>query len=121
MTKPSDISPAEALEVSTSSDAEQPRGTRWMLQVIGAGVLLVGWLAVSLRDIGQIAYVVDTIVFPAMALYAFTAAAALHSDAVKIELKPVNHVYHTQGLAMDIPEVSRRPGENVFKSEVLQS
>ncbi len=121
MTKPSDFSPAEALEVPTSSDAKQVRGTRWMLQIVGAGVLLVGWLAVSLRDIGQIAFVVDTIVFPTMALYAFTAAVALRSDAVKIALKPVNRVYHTQGLAMDIPEVSRRPGENVFKSEVLQS
>jgi len=85
-----------------------------MLQIVGAGVLLVGWLAVSLRDVGQIAFVVDTIVFPAMALYAFTAASALRSNAV-------NRIYHTQGLAMDIPEVSRRPGENVFKSEVLQS
>jgi diguanylate cyclase (GGDEF)-like protein len=85
MTKPSDFSPAEALEVSTSSDAKQSRGTRWMLRIVGAGVLLVGWLAVSLQDIGQIAFVVDTIVFLAMALYAFTAAAALRSDAVKEE------------------------------------
>ena len=77
MIKPSDFSPVEALEVSTSSDAKQSRGTRWMLRIVGAGVLLVGWLAVSLQDIGQIAFVADTIVFLAMALYAFTAAAAL--------------------------------------------
>ncbi len=85
MTKPSDFSPAEALEVSASSDAKQSRGTRWMLRIVGAGVLLVGWLAVSLQDIGQIAFVVDTIVFLAMALYAFTATAALRSAAVKEE------------------------------------
>ncbi len=85
MTKPSDFSPAEALEVSTSSDAKQSRGTRWMLRIVGAGVLLAGWLAVSLQDIGQIAFIVDTIVFLAMALCAFIAAAALRSDAVKEE------------------------------------
>ena len=85
MTKPSDFRPVEALEVSTSSDAKQSRGTRWMLRIVGAGVLLVGWLAVSLQDIGQIAFLVNTIVFLAMALYAFTAAAALRSDAVKEE------------------------------------
>ncbi len=85
MIEPSDFSPVEALEVSTSSDAKRPRGTRWVLRFVGAGVLLVGWLAVSLQDIGQMAFVVDTIVFLAMALYAFTAAAALRSDAVKEE------------------------------------
>ncbi len=56
MTKPSDSSPDEALGATTSSDAIPSRGTRWMLQIVGAGVLLVGWLAVSLRDIGQIAF-----------------------------------------------------------------
>ena len=85
MTKPSGSTPVESLEVSTSNDAERSRGTRWMLRTVGAGVLLVGWLAVSLQDIGQIAFVVDTIVFLAMAMFAFTAAAALRSDAVKEE------------------------------------
>ncbi len=87
MTKPSDYSPAEGLEVSTSSDAKQSRGARWMLRIAGAGVLLVGWLVISLQDIGQLALVVNTIVFLVMALYAFTAAAALRSDAVKEERK----------------------------------
>ncbi len=119
MTKPSDYSPVEALEVSTSSDEKQSRGTRWMRRFVGAGVLLVGWLAVSLQDIGQIAFVVDTIVFLAMALYAFTAAAALRSDA--IEVNSLDHVNHTQGPAIDIPKVSRRPGQNVFKPKVHQT
>ena len=87
MTKPSNFSPAEAPEASASSDAKQSRGTRWMLRIVGAGVLLVGWLAVSLQNIGQIAFVIDTIVFIAMAMYAFTAAAVLRSDAVKEERK----------------------------------
>ncbi len=56
-----------------------------MLRIVGAGVLLIGWLAVSLQDIGQIAFVVDTIVFLVIALYAFAAAAALQLDAVKEE------------------------------------
>ncbi|MCH7998662.1 MAG: hypothetical protein IIA91_04160 [Chloroflexi bacterium] len=87
MTKPSNFSPAEALETSASSDAKQSRGTRWMLRIVGAGVLLVGWLAVSLQDIGQVAFVVDTIVFLAMAMYALTATGVLRSDAVKEERK----------------------------------
>jgi predicted signal transduction protein with EAL and GGDEF domain len=146
------------------------------LRIVGAGVLLVGWLAVSLQNIGQIAFVVDTIVFLAIALYAFTAAAALRSDAVKeerrlrlrllvhnmelesismrdeltqlfnrrylferleqelrtaegfqqslafiaIEVNSLDHVNHTQRLAMDIPKVSRCPGQNVFKPKVHQ-
>ncbi len=85
MTTTSDYSPAEALEASTSSDAKQSRGTRWMLRIVGAGVLLGGWLAVSLQNIGQMAFVVDTIVFLAIAMYAFTAAVVLRSDVVKEE------------------------------------
>ena len=85
MTKPSDFSPVEALEASTSSDAKQSRGSRWMLGIVGAGVLLVGWLAVSLQNIGQTAFIIDTIVFLAMAMSAVTAAAVLRSDAVKEE------------------------------------
>ena len=87
MTKPSNFSPAETPEASASSDAKQSRGTRWMLRIVGAGVLLVGWLAVSFQNIGQIAFVIDTIVFIAMAMYALTAAAVLRSDAVKEERK----------------------------------
>ncbi len=85
MIKASDSSPAETLVASASSDSKQSRGTRWMLRIVGAGVLLFGWLAVSLQNIGQTAFVIDTIVFLVMAAYALTAAAMLRSDAVKEE------------------------------------
>ncbi len=87
MNKPSDFSPAEALEVSNSSDTKQSRRTLWILRIVGAGVLLLGWLVVAIHDAGQMWFVVDTIVFLAMALYAFTAAAASRSAAVKQERK----------------------------------
>jgi diguanylate cyclase (GGDEF)-like protein len=87
MTKPSDFCPAEAPEVSDSSATKQSHRTRWILRIVGAGVLLLGWLAVALHDVGQMWFVVDTIVFLAMALYAFTVAAASRSDAVKQERK----------------------------------
>ncbi len=87
MTKPSDFCPAEASEVSDSSDTKQSRRTRWILQIVGAGVLLLGWLAVALHDVGQMWFVVDTIVFLAMALYIFTADAAWRSAAGKEERK----------------------------------
>ena len=181
MTKPSDVSLAEAIEASTSSDAIQSRSTRWMLRIAGAGVLLVGWLAVSLQNSGQIAFVVDTIVFLAMALYALTATGVLRSDAVKeerrlrlrllvhnMELESISIAAtplmedaglepaivapfgvsgypwgsdtmdaivqraeseiaaqsgpeNEQGPAMDIPKVSRRPGQNGFKPKVHQT
>ena len=56
-----------------------------MPRIVGAGVLLVGWLAVSLQNIGQTAFIIDTIVFLAMAMSAVTVAAVLRSDAVKGE------------------------------------
>jgi diguanylate cyclase (GGDEF)-like protein len=85
MTKPSDFSPSEALEVKSSGSAKRSLRTRWLLRAAGAVVLILGWLAVSLNDLGERMFFVDTAVFLAAGLYAFTAAAGSRREAVKEE------------------------------------
>jgi diguanylate cyclase (GGDEF)-like protein len=87
MTKPSDFSPAAALEMKDSPAAKESRRARWLLRGVGVAVLGVGWAAVSLRDVGTGAFIVDSVVFVAMALYAFTAAAVSRIHAVSEERK----------------------------------
>ncbi len=99
MTKPSGFTPAETLEASTSSDVIRSRVTRRMPRIVGAGVLLYGWLTVSLQNIGQIAFV----------------------QQAESEIAAQSGPGDEQGPAMDIPKVSRRPGQNVFKPKVHQT
>jgi len=87
MTKPSDFSPAAALEMKDSAAAKESRRARWLLRGVGVAVLGLGWAAVSLRDAGTGVFIVDSVVFAAMALFAFTAAAVSRSHAVNEERK----------------------------------
>jgi diguanylate cyclase (GGDEF)-like protein len=85
MTKPSDFSPSEALEVKNSASAKGSLRRRWLLSAAGVVVLVLGWLAVSLNDLGGTMFFLDTAVFFGVALYAFTAAAISRREAVKEE------------------------------------
>ena len=104
MTKPSDFSPAEALEMRDSAEAKESKRTRWLLRAVGVSVLSLGWAAVSLRDFGTGAFIIDGIVFIAMALYAFTAAAVSRIHAVseerKIRLRLLVHNMELENMAM---------------------
>ena len=104
MTKPSDFSPAAALELKNSVEAKESRRARWLLRAVGVSVLTLGWAAVSLRDFGTGAFIVDTVVFIAMALYAFTAAAVSRSHAVseerKIRLRLLVHNLELENMSM---------------------
>ena len=104
MTKPSDFSPAAALELKNSVEAKESRRARWLLRAVGVSVLTLGWAAVSLRDFGAGAFIVDTVVFIAMALYAFTAAAVSRSHAVseerKIRLRLLVHNMELENMSM---------------------
>lgn len=104
MTKPSDFSPAAALEMKNSVEAKESRRARWLLRAVGVAVLTLGWAAVSLRDFGAGAFIVDTVVFIAMALYAFTAAAVSRSHAVseerKIRLRLLVHNMELENMSM---------------------
>jgi diguanylate cyclase (GGDEF)-like protein len=100
MTKPSDFSPAQALEVKTGGDTSQPGGFRWVVRVMGAGVLLLGWLAVF----GGTMLIVDTVVFLAMAAFAFAAAAVSRRNAVieerKLRLRLLVHNMELENMTM---------------------
>src|SRR3990172_1422234 len=85
MTKPSDFSPAAALEMKNSVAGKESTRSRWLLRAIGIAVLAVGWTAVSLRDLGTTAFIVDSVAFVLMALYAFAAAALSRIHAVSEE------------------------------------
>lgn len=104
MTKPSDFSPSEAIEVRTGGDSPEPRRVRWLLRAAGAAVLLVGWLAVALRDLGGTAFIIDSVVFVAMAVYAYAAAALSRKDAVhqerKLRLRLLVHNMELENLSM---------------------
>ena len=104
MTKPSDFSPAAALEMKNSVEAKESRRARWLLRAVGVSVLTLGWAAVSLRDFGTGAFIVDTVVFIAMALYAFTAAALSRIHAVseerKIRLRLLVHNMELENMSM---------------------
>ena len=104
MTKPSDFSPAAALETKNSVEAKESRRARWLLMAVGVSVLTLGWAAVSLRDFGTGAFIVDTVVFIAMALYAFTAAALSRIHAIseerKIRLRLLVHNMELENMSM---------------------
>lgn len=104
MTKPSDFSPAAALEMKHSVEAKESTRARWLLRAVGVSVLTLGWAAVSLRDFGAGAFIVDTVVFIAMALYAFTAAALSRIHAVseerKIRLRLLVHNMELENMSM---------------------
>lgn len=85
MTRPNDLSPSEALEVKSSATAKGSLRASWLLRAVGAVVLMLGWLAVSLNDFGENLFLVDTGVFLSVAVYAFTAAAVSRREAVKEE------------------------------------
>jgi diguanylate cyclase (GGDEF)-like protein len=85
MIKPSDFSPSEAPEVENSESVKGSLRTRWLLRAVGAVVLVLGWLAVSLNDLGETMFFLDTAAFLAAGLYAFTAAAVSRREAVKEE------------------------------------
>jgi diguanylate cyclase (GGDEF)-like protein len=104
MTKPSDFSPAAALEMKNSLEVKESRRARWLLRAVGVSVLTLGWAAVSLRDFGTGAFIVDTVVFIAMALYAFTAVALSRIHAVseerKIRLRLLVHNMELENMSM---------------------
>ncbi len=87
MTKPSDYSPAEALEIRNTGDSRGLNRLIWSLRLVGGVFLLAGWSVVSLHDYGTIRFVFDTLVFAGLAAYAFLAAAFGRRVAVNLEKK----------------------------------
>lgn len=104
MTKPNDFSPSEALEVKTPDAPKESRRLRWALHVAGACLLVMGWLAVSLHDWGQRAFIFNTLVFIALGLYMYAAAAFSQKRAVgeekRLRLRLMVHNMELEHLAI---------------------
>jgi diguanylate cyclase (GGDEF)-like protein len=104
MTKPSDFSPTEAIEVRSNTDSPDSRRVRWLLRAAGAAVLFIGWLAVAVRHIGQAEFAVTTVIFALMAVYAYAAAALSRKDAIqqerKLRLRLLVHNMELENLSM---------------------
>jgi diguanylate cyclase (GGDEF)-like protein len=88
LTKPSDFSPLRALEI------EQPQAANgsvsrevWTLRLLGAVLLITGWLAVVLHNPEPTHVIVDTAVLASLGVYGFVAAARSRRKAVALERK----------------------------------
>ncbi|MBI2912564.1 MAG: GGDEF domain-containing protein [Chloroflexi bacterium] len=104
MTKPSDYSAAEAIEVKGAGDSRGLNRLIWCLRLVGGVLLLVGWWVVSLHDYGSIRFIFDTLVFAGLAAYAFLAAAFGRRVAVNLEkrlrLQLLVHNMELENMAM---------------------
>ncbi len=104
MTKPSDFSPTEALEVKNSDDAGESHRIRWTVRAVGTGVLVLGWLAVAPHDFPGLMFFIDIVVFLAMGLYAVVAAVVSHREAVnqerRLRLRLLVHNMELENLSM---------------------
>lgn len=104
MTKPSNLSPSEALQARDARPSDRSGAVRWALRAAGAGILVAGWLAVSLQDIGSRMFVTDTIVFVGMGVYAFIAATLSRRSAVaeerKLRLRLLVHNMELENISM---------------------
>jgi diguanylate cyclase (GGDEF)-like protein len=104
MTKPSDFSPANAIEVKAGADSSESRRIRWILSAAGAVAPALAWAAVAVRDIGDGTFVVDTAVFVALAVSAYAGAALTRKEAVhqerKLRLRLLVHNMELENLSM---------------------
>lgn len=88
MTKPSDFSPLQALELEQRADVNRSvNRERWTLRFLGAVLLVAGWLAVVLHNPQPAHIVVDTLVLGSLGAYGFLAAARSRRNAVELERK----------------------------------
>ena len=87
MSKPSDFSPSEALEMRSAKRSESPHDGVWKMRILGLILLVVGWIALSIPHFGSTQWVFETIVLACLGAYAFIAAAKTRRTAVTIEKK----------------------------------
>ena len=87
MTKPSDFSPSEAIELKRAGENQKLGKSIWALRLAGLVLMAAGWLAVSLSPLDSLRLPVNTTVFALLAAYAFLAAAFSRRIAVNLERK----------------------------------
>jgi len=80
--------PAEA--PADSAGAAIPisrKGKTWLMQSVGAGLLIAGWAYFALPHFGSAQFFLDTLVFCSFGAYAFMAAYNARSETVALEKK----------------------------------
>lgn len=87
MTRPSDFTPAEVLDMQSSPKPRAANDGATKLRVLGMILLIVGWIALAIPHFGSTQFVLETIVLAALGTYAFTAAAKARKTAVGLEKK----------------------------------
>ncbi len=105
LTETRELTPGEILEIRNPNiDTRQLNRHVWALRIVGGVVLVGGWLAISLPDVGSGYFVLDTLVLGALAVYAFMAAAHGRRASVnlekKIRLSLLVHNVELENLAM---------------------
>ncbi len=89
MTKPSDFTPARALEVESDPAAdEQQRGERqvWLIRIAGVCLLLAAWAVIVLgHSVGSTAFLTETVMVASLGVFGFAAAARAVRVAVNLE------------------------------------
>jgi len=80
--------PAEPIEDPSGADMPNARkGKIWIVQCIGAGLLIAGWAYFALPHFGSAEFFLDSVVFCAFGAYAFIAAYSARSETVALEKK----------------------------------
>lgn len=87
MTKPSDFTPSEVLDVRSPRTPQPADDGVAKMRALGLILLAVGWLALSIPHFGSTQFVLETIVLAALGAYAFVAAARTRRTAVALEKK----------------------------------
>ncbi len=87
MTKPSDYSPSEAIQVNSAGDSRRLNRRIWTLRIAGGIFLVAGWLAVSFHNRSSVDLILVTLIFAVLGAYAFLAAAFARRVSVNLEKK----------------------------------
>lgn len=87
MSKPSDFTPSEVLDVHSSPKPRPADDGVFKMRVLGAILLIVGWIALAIPHFGSTQFVLETIVLASLGTYAFVAASKTRRTAVALEKK----------------------------------
>lgn len=85
MSKPSDFSPSEVLDMRSPDRQPSPRDGVLKMGVIGLALLLIGWIVLSVPHFGTTQFVLETLVLLMLGAYALIAATRTRRTAVALE------------------------------------
>ena len=86
MSRPSDFSPPNALEVQGPDvDTRNLNRHVWTMRIIGGVLLIAGWALATFREFPKTDFFLDTAILSGLGTYAFVAAARTRRIAVNLE------------------------------------